>query len=173
MEETIFCGNKCSPDVQSPCRGHTNRVFLEECNENCDCSPSCGNRVVQKGLRSALEVFWTGSKGWGVRATSPILKGSFVFEYVGEIVTNAELMERRGTAKLGTSDAFTLALDADWRSEQMVSDEVALCIDGTYFSNVARFLNHRYFPLTLHSTYSNLVVVLSVVVQLWNSFRVF
>ena len=58
-------------------------------------------------------------------------------------MTNAELMQRRGTAKLGTSEAYTLALDADWRSEQTVSDEEALCIDGTYFSNVARFLNHR------------------------------
>jgi hypothetical protein len=66
-----------------------------------------------------------------------------VFEYVGEIVTNAVLMQRRGAAKLGTSEAFTLALDADWRSEQTVSNEEALCIDGTYFSNVARFLNYR------------------------------
>lgn len=143
MEETVFCGRGCSPELGSPCPGHTDRLFLQECNDNCNCSVSCGNRVVQRGLCIRLQVFWSGAKGWGLRATSPILKGSFVFEYVGEIVTNAELMQRRGAAKLGKSEAFTLALDADWQSEEMLSDEVALCIDGTHFSNVSRFLNHR------------------------------
>ena len=67
-----------------------------------------------------------------------------MFEFAGEIVTNAELMKRRASGKLGKLEAFTLALDADWKSEQVVDDKVALCIDGTNFSNVSRFLNHRY-----------------------------
>jgi SET domain-containing protein len=144
MEMTVFCGLTCSPEEGSSCPGHTNRVFLQECNDGCSCKWSCGNRVVQRGLSIPLQVFWTGSKGWGLRATSPIQKGSFVFEYAGEIVTNAELMQRRATAKLGKSEAFTLALDADWKSEQVVNDDVALCIDGTNLSNVSRFVNHRY-----------------------------
>ena len=143
-EEIVYCGKACSPEQGYACPGHTTRVFLQECNDDCNCSRYCRNRVVQRGLCIPLQVFWSGSKGWGVRATCPIRKGSFVFEFAGEIVTNAELMKRRASGKLGKLEAFTLALDADWKSEQVVDDKVALCIDGTNFSNVSRFLNHRY-----------------------------
>jgi SET domain-containing protein len=79
-----------------------------------------------------------------LRPTKKISKGTYLFEYVGEIVTNSELMQRRAISKLGKSEAFTLALDADWKSEQVVTDDVALCIDSTFWGNVSRFLNQRY-----------------------------
>ena len=68
---------------------------------------------------------------------------------MGEIVTNEELMKRRANAKLGNSEAFTLALHANWKSDLVVDDDVALCIDDTFFGNVTRFLNHRYLPKTV------------------------
>ena len=142
LEETVFCQGGCSVPT-SKCGGHTNRLFLNECDDRCRCSKSCGNRVVQGGLKVPLQVFWTGLRGWGLRTLSPIRKGTFVFEFVGEVVTNRELMQRRAMGKLGKCEAYTLALDADWRAEQTTTDETALCIDGTVFSNVSRFLNHR------------------------------
>ena len=36
--------------------------------------------------RAMLEVFKTRRKGWGVRTTAPIEKGTFVVDYVGEII---------------------------------------------------------------------------------------
>ena len=100
--------------------------------------------MVQKGLRKPIEVFWAGEKGWGMRTKKKISKGTFLFEYVGEIVTNSELMRRRAISKLGKLEAFALALDADWKSKQVVNDDMALCIDSTFGGNVSRFLNHRY-----------------------------
>ena len=90
-----------------------------------------------------LQVFWTPEgKGWGVRTLEVIEKGSFVCEYVGEILTNNELDERN-MARTGKRHTYPLMLDADWGTEQILSDDEALCLDATLHGNVARFLNHR------------------------------
>ena len=36
-----------------------------------------------------------------------------------------------------------LVLDADWGSSGVLKDEKALCLDATFYGNVARFVNHR------------------------------
>jgi hypothetical protein len=54
------------------------------------------------------------------------------------VVTNAELLRRRNRSK------YSIALDADWKSEVTQGDESLLSIDSTVFTNVARWLNHRY-----------------------------
>ena len=41
-----------------------------------------------------MEVFWTGARGWGVRATEDITIGTFVCEYVGEVLTEDEASHR-------------------------------------------------------------------------------
>lgn len=53
-------------------------------------------------------------------------------------------MQRQALATLRKSEAYTLALDADWKYELTVNDDAALCIDSTYFGNVSKFLNHMY-----------------------------
>uniref|UniRef100_A0A8C4XR93 Pre-SET domain-containing protein n=1 Tax=Falco tinnunculus TaxID=100819 RepID=A0A8C4XR93_FALTI len=55
---------------------YTRPVF--ECNTMCQCSESCQNRVVQRGLQFRLEVFKTEKKGWGLRTLEFIAKGRFV-----------------------------------------------------------------------------------------------
>lgn len=76
-----------------------------------------------------------------MRTLQPLEVGTFVFEFVGEILTNAEMMERNDL--MSTSTSYSLQLDADWRNEVTATDYEALCIDGAVFSNVSRFLNHR------------------------------
>jgi hypothetical protein len=76
-----------------------------------------------------------------VRTLQPLEAGTFVFEFVGEILTNAEMMERNDL--MSTSISYSLQLNADWRNEVTATDYEALCIDGAVFSNVSRFLNHR------------------------------
>ena len=77
-------------------------------------------------------------KGWGIRTLEQLSRGCFVFEYVGEVVTNAELLTR------GVGDKYSLALDAHWQSEVNEGDESLLSINASMYSNVARWLNHRY-----------------------------
>ncbi|PSR89737.1 Inactive histone-lysine N-methyltransferase [Actinidia chinensis var. chinensis] len=137
-------------DILEPCKGHLVRKFIKECWWKCGCSKQCGNRVVQRGINCKLQVFMTpGGKGWGLRTLQDLPKGAFVCEYVGEILTNAELYERVSQSSSGEEHAYPVLLDADWGSEVVLKDEEALCLDATHYGNVARFINHRCFDSTL------------------------
>ncbi|XP_070689889.1 histone-lysine N-methyltransferase EHMT1a isoform X2 [Pempheris klunzingeri] len=104
---------------------------LFECNHACSCWRTCRNRVVQNGLRARLQLFRTQKMGWGVRAMQDIPQGTFICEYVGEIITDAEADKRE-------SDSFLFTLD------NKVGD--AHCIDARLFGNVGRFINHLCEP---------------------------
>ncbi|PRQ41680.1 putative histone-lysine N-methyltransferase chromatin remodeling SET family [Rosa chinensis] len=133
-------------DMPESCKGHVVRQFIKECWRKCGCDVQCGNRVVQRGISCKLQVFWTSQgKGWGVRTLEVLEKGSFVCEYVGEILTNTELYNRNMKSNGNDRHTYPVTLDADWGSEQILRDEDALCLDGTLHGNVARFINHRCF----------------------------
>lgn len=90
------------------------------------------------------QVFMTsGGKGWGLRTLEALPKGAFVCEYVGEVLTNAELYYRVSQSPSNESPAYHVLLDADWGSEEVLNDEEALCLDAAHYGNVARFINHR------------------------------
>lgn len=119
------------------------RKFIKECWYKCGCVLNCGNRVVQRGITAKLQVFMTPEgKGWGLRTLEDLCKGTFVCEYVGEILTNIELFQRNEQNK-DEKHTYSVLLDADWSSEGFLKDENALCLDATSFGNVARFINHR------------------------------
>ncbi|CAN4093185.1 unnamed protein product [Withania somnifera] len=127
-------------DIIEACKGHLMRNFIKECWWKCGCNKQCGNRVVQRGISHKLQVFMTPEgKGWGLRTLEDLPRGSFVCEYVGEVLTNIELFDR----------VSRILLDADWGSKGVLKDEDALCLDATFFGNVARFINHRCFDSNL------------------------
>uniref|UniRef100_A0A3Q3FEB3 Euchromatic histone-lysine N-methyltransferase 1b n=1 Tax=Kryptolebias marmoratus TaxID=37003 RepID=A0A3Q3FEB3_KRYMA len=111
------------------CREEPPLIF--ECNHACSCWRTCKNRVVQNGLRTRLQLFRTSKKGWGVRALQDIPQGTFVCEYVGEIITEAE-------AEMRQNDAYLFSLDD--------KPEDLYCIDARFYGNVSRFLNHMCEP---------------------------
>lgn len=94
-------------------------------------------------------MFSTEGKGWAVRSIEYLPKGSFICEYIGEILTNTELYERNKQSRKNERHTYPVYLDADWGSEQVLKDEEALCLDATNYGNVARFINHRYCTCTL------------------------
>ncbi|XP_024155223.2 histone-lysine N-methyltransferase EHMT1 isoform X5 [Oryzias melastigma] len=111
------------------CREEPPLIF--ECNHACSCWKTCKNRVVQKGLRTRLQLFRTRKKGWGVRAQQDIPKGTFVCEYVGEIISEAE-------ADMRQIDAYLFSLDD--------KPQDLYCIDARFYGNISRFLNHMCEP---------------------------
>lgn len=131
--------------VVEKCQGHLMRRFIKECWWKCGCDNQCGNRVVQRGINRKLQVFMTPEgKGWGLRTLEDLPEGAFVCEYVGEILTNAELFERVSQRRAsGEVHAYPVLLDADWGAEGVLKDEEALCLDATNYGNVGRFINHR------------------------------
>ncbi|KAJ8765101.1 hypothetical protein K2173_010584 [Erythroxylum novogranatense] len=133
------------------CEGHLTRKFIKECWFKCGCSKHCGNRIVQRGIQVALQVFATPEgKGWGLRPVNALKKGTFICEYVGEIVTNQELYDRNKERNaVNEKHTYPVLLDADWGSERILKDEEALCLDATEFGNVGRFINHRCYDANL------------------------
>ncbi|KAL2227816.1 UNVERIFIED_CONTAM: Histone-lysine N-methyltransferase SUVR4 [Sesamum indicum] len=131
-------------NMPEKCKGHMLRKFIKECWRKCGCNMQCGNRVVQRGITRKLQVFLTSEgKGWGLRTLEELPKGSFICEYVGEILTNIELYERNKKSRGDDKHVYPVLLDADWATEGVLKDEDALCLDATHYGNVARFINHR------------------------------
>jgi len=100
----------------------TGRLMLDkpsgiyECNYRCACHVKrCRNRVVSNGPSVRLEVFRCANpkKGWGVRSRQPILPGTFIADYCGEIMPESEA-ERRG---LSHSDEYLYSIDCWGRSK--------------------------------------------------------
>uniref|UniRef100_A0A3Q2X9T8 Euchromatic histone-lysine N-methyltransferase 1a n=1 Tax=Hippocampus comes TaxID=109280 RepID=A0A3Q2X9T8_HIPCM len=104
---------------------------LFECNHACSCWRTCKNRVVQNGLRVRLQLFKTEKMGWGVRVMQDVPQGTFICEYVGEIITDTEANTRE-------NDSFLFTLN------DKVDD--IHCIDARLFGNIGRFINHLCEP---------------------------
>ncbi|VEN36415.1 unnamed protein product [Callosobruchus maculatus] len=103
-----------------------------ECNETCACNAiTCKNRLVQKGVQQRFQLYKTEFKGWGVKTLRFIPKGSYVCEYVGEILTDVEANSR-------DEDSFLFDLDN--------KDVDSYCVDAKRYGNFARFINHSCSP---------------------------
>ncbi|KAI7898435.1 uncharacterized protein BX663DRAFT_524706 [Cokeromyces recurvatus] len=122
---------------------------IYECNQWCACDAgTCKNRVVQKGRKIPLEIFKTYNKGWGVRSRRFIPKGTFIEEYIGEVITIEE-GDRRGILydKLKCSYLF----DMDFARDELNTKYV---IDSFVLGNVSRFFNHSCSPnLDVYAVY--------------------
>uniref|UniRef100_A0A1I8EPJ7 Histone-lysine N-methyltransferase n=1 Tax=Wuchereria bancrofti TaxID=6293 RepID=A0A1I8EPJ7_WUCBA len=137
------CANDCQVDCPCLARctydadGHLTGRAVEladkaelgvilECSSCCFCSNKCRSRVAQKGVHCGLEVYRTRKYGWAVRTCSLILKGSFVCEYTGELISDADADKRE-------DDTYLF---------EIVDETSAYCIDAKFKGNVSRFINH-------------------------------
>ncbi|XP_069871268.1 histone-lysine N-methyltransferase EHMT1 isoform X2 [Dipodomys merriami] len=105
--------------------------LIFECNHACSCWRNCRNRVVQNGLRARLQLYRTQDMGWGVRSLQDIPLGTFVCEYVGELISDTE-------ADVREEDSYLFDLDN--------KDGEVYCIDARFYGNVSRFINHHCEP---------------------------
>ncbi|XP_051142812.1 histone-lysine N-methyltransferase, H3 lysine-9 specific SUVH5-like [Andrographis paniculata] len=109
------------------------RPIVHECGPSCKCPPTCMNRVTQHGSKYRFEVFKTKTRGWGLRSKSFISSGSFICEYVGELLRDKEAERRIG------NDEYLFDIGVG-------RGEDGFTIDGAKFGNVARFINHSCSP---------------------------
>ncbi|OZJ03956.1 hypothetical protein BZG36_02948 [Bifiguratus adelaidae] len=116
---------------------------LSQCGPDCECSGRCQGRIYQRlhkrfgSYRRQLELFKTRSKGWAVRANSAIPAGSYIGEYIGELLSEEECI-RRDNLKVEAEYMYFFQVnsgDTDARGDR-------LTIDATYYCNLTRFLNH-------------------------------
>ncbi|KAK5814458.1 hypothetical protein F5H01DRAFT_25237 [Linnemannia elongata] len=119
----------CGPDC-------INRNLLVECIEDdCPCGSYCLNRRFQMRQNARVDVVRTEKKGFGLRAKEDLPTGSFVMEYIGEVLPYANFVKRtREYSNAGVEHFYFMSLQ---------SDEV---IDATKKGCLARFINHSCNP---------------------------
>ncbi|PWA61859.1 histone H3-K9 methyltransferase [Artemisia annua] len=123
------------------------KPLVYECGPSCGCPPSCYNRVTQHGIKLKLEIFKTESRGWGVRSLSSISSGSFICEYIGELLEDTEAEKRTGNDEylFDIGQNCSDSLYPDEAAGEMV-DKTGFTIDALHYGNVGRFINHSCMP---------------------------
>ncbi|KAL6526228.1 hypothetical protein OROMI_029868 [Orobanche minor] len=128
------------------CMNRQEGYLVYECNQRCCCSRGCRNRVLQNGMHVKLEIFKTEEKGWAVRTREAILRGTFVCEYIGEVIDEKEANERRN--RYGEEGCrFMYEIDAHINDmSRLIEGQVPYVIDATNYGNVSRYINHCCSP---------------------------
>ncbi|XP_042208202.1 uncharacterized protein LOC121856616 isoform X2 [Homarus americanus] len=119
------CGDDC-----------INKMMLIECfSQTCPIADSCGNQPIQRHeYKTCLQRFMTPNKGWGIKATQEIKAGTFIMEYVGEVVSEKEFKVRMQTRYANDTHHYCLNLDR------------GMVIDGHRMGGDCRFVNHSCDP---------------------------
>jgi len=122
-------------------------------------------RVKKNEIKFKLQIFKTKSKGWGVRSENAIPSGSFICEYLGEIIEDEEALKKVDNDEylfnisnyihkyysLWEVDSYQ-PLEASSGKEVIDdrrgsgSDSGRFTIDAAKYGNVARFINHSCSP---------------------------
>ncbi|KAL7752403.1 hypothetical protein RI367_001937 [Sorochytrium milnesiophthora] len=124
---------------------------IRECNVNCACTAkTCFNRVVQRGMTiPRLTLSYTAAKQWHVKCESNIPEGTFVCQYLGQVISVADAQELEKQYSKHTACTYIFDLDFA-RGDQFAGVEGKLeaeySIDGTRWGNISRFINHSCDP---------------------------
>ncbi|CAF1484599.1 unnamed protein product, partial [Rotaria magnacalcarata] len=95
----------------------------------------CSNQKIRKNQWCKhVDVFDTSKYGQGLRAMAPIAKGTFLCEYVGEIITEERFHERMANLYSKDEHHYTMKLTQN------------LVIDAYRMGSIARFANHSCSP---------------------------
>lgn len=166
------CNNACLPsDVNCSCLQQnggdlpyssigilvSRKSLIYECGTSCQCSWNCRNRVTQKGIQLYFEVFKTRDRGWGLRSWDPIRAGTFICEYVGEVIDESKLAEDSDE-----DDYVFQVVHADqtfkWNygpqllgepshlDSNETSEPLPIIISSKNMGNMSRFMNHSCSP---------------------------
>eukprot|EP00793_Prasinoderma_coloniale_P005964 PRCOL_00004438-RA len=96
----------------------------------CPCGEACTNKPFHKLKSPPVKVFATEGRGWGVKAAAAIPAGTFVVEYIGELIGEADVEARLWEAKHTGEDNF-----------YMMQIDDARTIDARHRGNFSRLLN--------------------------------
>ncbi|TGZ75277.1 hypothetical protein CRM22_000473 [Opisthorchis felineus] len=121
-------GEPCGPSS-----GCINRELHYECLPSvCPNGDACQNQRFTKRLYPRQRPFWTGSeRGWGLKTLVPIKAGSFVNEYIGDLIDEEEANRRlRFAHENNVTNYYMMKLDAQ------------RIIDAGPKGNLSRFMNH-------------------------------
>lgn len=113
-----------------------NRLTQTECSESeCRSKSYCQNQRFQRKQYANLEIVQTEKKGFGLRAGSDLKRNDFIYEYIGEVVSEQTLLKRmRAYNDEGIKHFYFMMLQKDE------------FIDATKRGGIGRFANHSCNP---------------------------
>lgn len=114
-----------------------NRNMFYECSaSSCPCGDECENNKIQKQLFPSIEMFESTDKtvGYGMRSLNSILKGKYVIEYIGEIISKKVFEARLQNDYNESQHHYGMKLEKNW------------IIDAYRMGNNSRFINHSCEP---------------------------
>lgn len=134
-DETMVCG--CSRDQEVPCgEGCINRELFQECSEvYCPHGSRCTNRRFQLKEYAPLDVMRAGKKGFGLFARENMPAGTFLIEYVGEVLEEEEYERRK--------QFYEKSHQRHYYFMNIGNGET---VDATRKGGVGRFINHSCEP---------------------------
>lgn len=113
-----------------------NRHLQQECRAfTCPAGEKCENQNFTKRNYSKLQVKFTPTKGFGLFAMEKITAGTFVIEYIGEVIDGNESNKRMKAMELSKQEHF-----------YFMELGVNRIIDAGLKGNEARFINHSCDP---------------------------
>ncbi|XP_072898376.1 histone-lysine N-methyltransferase NSD2 [Hemitrygon akajei] len=129
----------CKPTDDHPCGLDSeclNRMLMYECHPAvCPAGARCQNQCFSKRQYPESQVVKTAGKGWGLITKTDIKKGTFVNEYVGEVIDEDECRARiRFAQEHNIANFYMLTIDKD------------RIIDAGPKGNYCRFMNHSCQP---------------------------
>lgn len=106
-----------------------------ECPGDCGCGAGCQNQRFQQKLYANVSVIKTEKKGYGLRANTDLKPNDFIFEYIGEVITEQSFRKRMVEYdEDGIKHFYFMSLS---KSE---------FVDATKKGNLGRFCNHSCNP---------------------------
>ncbi|KAJ9264048.1 hypothetical protein DTO195F2_2575 [Paecilomyces variotii] len=112
-----------------------NRATKMECVGDCGCGSDCQNQRFQRKEYAKVAVIKTDKKGFGLRAETDMRPHQFIFEYVGEVINEAQFRRRmRQYDEEGIKHFYFMSLS---KGE---------FVDATKRGNLGRFCNHSCNP---------------------------
>ena len=112
----------------------------------CPCGDDCQNQRFQRCQNAPTEVLYAGKlKGWGLFAAADIESGSFVVEYMGEVVDQKRYLRRKKEYGAERHTYFML-----------LNASPVEMIDASRKSSMGRFLNHSCQPSCETTRYKSL-----------------
>ncbi|TFK88803.1 hypothetical protein K466DRAFT_585207 [Polyporus arcularius HHB13444] len=140
--ESMTCDCQYEPghdDPDAAC-GHNsdciNRLTQVECMpDDCRCRSYCQNQRFQRKQYAPIDIVKTEMKGFGLRAAADLHKDTFIYEYVGDVVSQPSFLKRmRQYAEEGIRHFYFMMLQKDEY------------IDATKRGGIGRFANHSCNP---------------------------
>ncbi|KAK7688537.1 hypothetical protein QCA50_008075 [Cerrena zonata] len=119
------CGDDC-----------INRLTQVEClPDDCRCRQYCQNQRFQRKQYAPIHIVQTEKKGFGLRAAENLPKDTFIYEYVGDVVSQPSFLKRmRQYGEEGIRHFYFMML----QKEEY--------IDATKRGGIGRFANHSCNP---------------------------